>query len=189
MLKTRLQPRLDLMGFIAILAILFFHASARAEGIDSSRIQKLYMDGEFEPAIAILELDLKSDKRIRHNDSVFIFKHLGVMYAATYETRERGKFFMFQLLQVEPTAKIMDMYASDMIYMIFKNIQDEFQTKRARLHPDGSGLPATDPRPKPKSSPALRTGIWITMAVLAVGVGSYFLIASLSSSGGGSHNF
>lgn len=159
--------------------------TAHAEGVDSSRVQKLYMDGEFEPAIAILEMDLKSGKNLSHNDSVFIFKHLGVMYAATYETRERGKAYMFQLLMVEPTAKIMDMYASDMIYMIFKNIQDEFETKRARLGPE---RPAAKPPEKEPKGSGLRTGIWIGAAVLAVGVGAYLILAS-QSSGGGKHSF
>lgn len=101
--------------------------------IDSASVRKYYLDGEFEQSIVILETGLKEIHTLRHNDSVFIFKHLGVMYAARYETREKGKFYMHQLLMTEPTAKIMDMYASDMIYMIFKNIQDEFETNRVRL--------------------------------------------------------
>jgi hypothetical protein len=163
-------------------------AAAPPTGIDSIKVHKLYMDGEFEPAIAILESALKAQKNLSHNDSVFIFKHLGVMYAATYETRERGKLYMHQLLMVEPTAKIMDMYASDMIYMIFKNMQDEFQTNRARFDA-GKGDPVQgDPNPKQPESHA-RMLIWIGAAVVAVGVGTWVLIASMSSGGGGSHNF
>ncbi len=83
----------------------------------------------------MLEGDLK-EKRLRsHGDSVFAFKHLGVMYAAQEATREKGKYYMLQLLYVEPTARIMDMYASDMIYMIFRNIQEEFSHDPGRHRP------------------------------------------------------
>src|SRR5438445_6042485 len=86
--------------------------------LDSALVRKYYMDGDFDPAIEILEKGLKEKRHFNHNDSVFIYKHLGVMYTARYENRERGKYFMHQLLITEPTAKIMDMYASDLIQMI-----------------------------------------------------------------------
>jgi hypothetical protein len=163
-------------------------------GIDTNLIRKLYMDGDFDPASEILEKELKSDFTLNHTDSVFIYKHLGVMYAARYETRERGKMYMHQLLMTEPTAKIMDMYASDMIYMIFKNIQDEFETNRARLvraqslvnqnpPPDSTG----SPKPNPGSGKTL--AIWIGAAAIGLGVGAYFLITGLSSGGSSTHSF
>jgi hypothetical protein len=106
--------------------------NSRTTAVDTGRVRKLYMDGEFEQAIAILDTCLKAKRAYSHADSVFIFKHLGVMHAARYETRERGKMYMHALLMVEPTARILDMYASDMIYMIFKNIQEEFEANRFR---------------------------------------------------------
>ena len=75
--------------------------------VDSAKVHKLYLDGDFDEAIVLLENNLKDTRQYRHEDSVFIFKHLGVMYAAQYETREKGKYFMHRLLMVEPTAKIM----------------------------------------------------------------------------------
>src|SRR5690606_38683278 len=50
-----------------------------------------------------------------------------------------------QLLLTEPTARILDMYASEMIYMIFKNIQAEFESNRAGFadrNPDGGSKDA-----------------------------------------------
>lgn len=108
-------------------------ATERPRLLDTALIHRTYLDGDFEPAIDMLETARKHGGPFSHADSVFIFKHLGVMYAAKYETRELGKQNMMQLLHTEPSARIMDMYASDMIYMIFKNIQDEFEMSRARL--------------------------------------------------------
>jgi hypothetical protein len=89
---------------------------------------------------------------------------------------------MHRLLMVEPTAKIMDMYASDMIYMIFKNIQEEFEQNRMQLtaHGQGGGGPAT-PRAdstEPKASNG-KKWIWAGAAVatVAAGVGVYYLLA------------
>jgi hypothetical protein len=168
--------------------------AGRNPGIDTNLVRKLYMDGDFDPATEILEAELKSDKTLNHADSVFIYKHLGVMYAARYETRERGKMFMFQLLLTEPTARIMDMYASDMIYMIFKNIQDEFETNRARLarakgHVDGNGLTDTTSAKSKDSTGSKHLAIWIGAAAISLGVGAFFLISSQAGSSGGTHRF
>lgn len=106
---------------------------ARRAAFDTTSIHKQYLEGDFEEAIDKLETGLKYVTPLSHEDSVFIFKHLGVMYTAKYETREKGKQYMLRLLDVEPTARLMDMYASDMIYMIFKNILDEYELAKAKL--------------------------------------------------------
>ncbi len=54
------------------------------------------------------------------------------MYTATYATMKKGKQYMYQLLTIEPSVRIMDMYASDMIDMIFRNVQSEFEIRHAR---------------------------------------------------------
>jgi hypothetical protein len=163
--------------------------------LDSARVHRMYLEGEFDAAIAILEDNLKETRQYRHEDSVFIFKHLGVMYAAQTETRERGKYYMHKLLAVEPTARIMDMYASDMIYMIFKNIQEEFASTRMLLAERQGNAARTDSRPvrkreqpseaKPRPAGASKEKpsegkkwMWagIAVAAVAAGGGAYYLI-------------
>jgi hypothetical protein len=123
-----------------VISILFFLGMLRAAPsitvnrlLDTTSIHKIYVDGDFDQATDMLETALRDGTKLGHRDSVFAFKHLGVMYAAKYETREKGKKYMMLLLQTEPTAKIMDMYASDMIYMIFKNLQDEYSLSLAKM--------------------------------------------------------
>ena len=113
--------------------------------LDTVDIRKKYLDGDFDLAIESIEDALKYGGPFSHQDSVFILKHLGVMHSAKYETREKGKRYFMELLAVEPTAKILDMYASDMIYMIFKNIRDEFETR----HPGKFTNPGKRPEPEP----------------------------------------
>jgi hypothetical protein len=157
--------------------------------LDTAKIRSLYLDGDFENAIEILEAGLKEKRPFVHGDSVFIFKHLGVMYAAKYDTREKGKYYMHQLLATEPTAKIMDMYASDMIYMIFKNIQDEFESTRVKMDRAESNYvgntrannsdPASTPEAvKPKESGSGNAALyWVGAGVVTAGVAAYFLLA------------
>jgi hypothetical protein len=159
--------------------------------MDTAALHATYLDGDFDKAIRIMEAALKNKKNpVSHADSVFIFKHLGVMYAATPATREKGRYYMAQLIYIEPTAKILDMYASDMIYLIFRNVQEEFANK----HPNVASpvaVAAVDtapktaaPPPEAKPAPAARspgrsrkTIYWVAGGAVAVGaVGLLFVL-------------
>src|SRR5688500_10033923 len=59
--------------------------------LDTAQVRRLYLDGDFDEAIDKVETSLRYGTGHTHVDSVFAFKHLGVMYAAKYETREKGK--------------------------------------------------------------------------------------------------
>jgi hypothetical protein len=96
---------------------------------------------------------------------------------------------MHLLLLVEPTARILDMYASDMIYMIFKNIQDEFDATRTRLGRaeknwkgnQEDSMPSAKtppPRAEPKQSES-HALVWVGAgtAVVAAGVAAYFIFS------------
>jgi hypothetical protein len=161
-----------------------------SDRLDTVEVRRLYQDGDFERAIPIVERALKAGLVRTHRDSVFAFKHLGVMYAASETTRERGKYYMLQLLHIEPTARIMDMYASDMIYMIFRNMQEEFALAQAKLdragaHVSGNQAAArTEPRPaRPKTAEPSRekssrkAWYWIgaVSVVAGVGIATYIL--------------
>jgi len=104
---------------------------------------------------------------------------------------------MHQLLMVEPTARILDMYASDMIYMIFKNIQDEFEETRGKLaraesHVAGNSQSRPSDEQSSQKSPAEKSLpkeasesnghhaiYWVGASTVAVaaGVAAYFLLA------------
>jgi hypothetical protein len=110
---------------------------------------------------------------------------------------------MHRLLTVEPSAKIMDMYASDMIYMIFRNIQEEFEQNRmfmgmqrqSQIRADtpsaGAGTrakkdtPRTDPRASDSRSSGGKKWIWggFAVAAVAAGVGAYVLMNDHGVSG------
>ncbi len=169
------------------------NVQSTAAPFDTVAIHAMYLDGDFDKATVIIEKALNSKQPLHHGDSVFAFKHLGVMDAAQQSTREKGKYYMVQLLNLEPTAKILDMYASDMIYMIFKNIKEEFdesqmRLRRAEAHVQGNrntttiAPPDSTTKKNPPAQEAKSAGhshlYWIGgagAAILGVGVVAYML--------------
>jgi hypothetical protein len=158
--------------------------------LDTALIHGQYLDGDFDQAIHALDAALKGRRPLSHADSIFAFKHLGVMYAATPATREKGRYYMLQLISIEPTARILDMYASDMIYLIFRNIQEEYEKKHGKVAiaepvDTASAAPAApdpEPAPVPVAAPAApkrnRTLYWAAggAAVAAGAAGLLFIL-------------
>jgi hypothetical protein len=154
--------------------------SKEAPPLDTAKIHMVYLDGDFDQAMKSLEIQLKSKRPMTHAESVFVYKHLGVMYAANATTREKGKYFMYQLINIEPTAKILDMYASDMIHLIYRNVQEDYEMKRsktARLYDPAPAAPAPDtvkaaPAPAPvaaaRPQSRSRTAYWVAGGAVAV---------------------
>jgi hypothetical protein len=147
--------------------------------LDTAAIHALYMEGEFESATEQLERAIGEGLLKSHADSVFAYKHLGVMYAAKYETTERGKNFMYLLLTIEPSVKILDMYASEMIYMIFRNVQAEYLLRTGRPN-DSTAQVAKDSSKGGPSIKANRSRAWPywaagALALAGAGTAAYFL--------------
>jgi hypothetical protein len=53
-----------------------------------------------------------------------------VVYSASPETREKGRYYMMRLLELVPTAKLIDMFVSDEIDRIFEKVREEFYAKQ-----------------------------------------------------------
>jgi hypothetical protein len=181
--------RIVILAYSLLGLFTFGFGDATAGILDSASISQFYKGGDFDKAVPILDSLLKS-KRVRtHRDSVFAFKYLGVMYLANDKSRELGKYYILQLLLLEPGERLLDMYPSDKIYAIFKIVLDEFTAAQSKLNPQ-SGFLATAPEapkeselaPPPKKSvakkwPKRRTYYWVgAVSVMAViGVATYLI--------------
>jgi hypothetical protein len=160
--------------------------------LDQDAVRKLYGDGDFDPAINLLEAFQKSHSRFTREESLMVYKYLGVMYSADLATREKGKNYFYKLLKIDPDAKILDLYVSIVVQEIFKSTLDELMgqssiaSKRQAGPASGQGDGATPtngmpgrrdpeaPRPKPEVRKSHAAYWWIGGAALAVGVGGYF---------------
>ncbi len=98
--------------------------------LDQVTVKRLYGDGDFDQAISMLENFEKSQKQFTREESLTVYKFLGVMYSATPATREKGKSYFYKLLKVDPDAKILDMYVSIVVQDIFKNTLDELMEQQ-----------------------------------------------------------
>lgn len=176
-------------------------APASREDLDQKRIHSDYNDGNFEKVVAALEGYMAAHKTYSFQDSVFIAKHLAVVYSANPDTREKGKYYMYRLLTLLPSAKLVDMYVSDEIDRIFDKVREEFVSRQRGFGVDTAriavpekapmGSRGKEPGPKGKEPPldpeasASSTGdkghkgLWIAggAAVAAAGLATaYFLL-------------
>jgi hypothetical protein len=124
-------------------------AAAATLPLDQQAVRSYYGDGDFGPAISLLEDFQKTHSRFTREESLMVYKFLGVMYCADQSTREKGKTYFYKLLQVDPQAKILDMYVSIMVQEIFRSTLDELMGEQSQ-RPSGqrtaavSGMGATD---------------------------------------------
>lgn len=174
-------------------------SAVSTQPLDQALVKKYYGDGDFDPAIALMEDFQKSHSNFSREESLMVYKYLGVMYCADNGTREKGKTYFYKLLKIDPEAKILDMYVSIVVQDIFKSTLDELMgqsgfpgtTNREDRLSGSDSKPGHDafPAPKDGKSAALsekkNTAVywWVGGLAVAAGVaGGYYLYASSTGS-------
>jgi hypothetical protein len=165
-------------------------------GLDQKKIHSDYNDGNFEKVTAALEGFMATHKTYSFEDSIFIAKHLAVVYTANPETREKGKYYMYRLLALLPSAKLVDMYVSDEIDRIFEKVREEFMARQQSFGVDTArvSVPAKSPTregreaasgpvPAPvgrEESNSHKTTYLVVggTAVVALGIAAYFVFSA-----------
>lgn len=185
----------------AMLIVSCFRGAAPSAGtpgpFDRDRIHADYEGGDFDRVIRSLERFRDSGRPCGRADSLFMEKHLGVVYAANPATRERGRYHFLRMLAIDPGADLLDMFVGDEVDGIFGKVRREFAlTEASKAGPKAPakksagptpGLdlwslgptpaPAPQPVPIPASRPAWREpGFWIGggAAVAVIGLTLYF---------------
>ena len=180
------------------LGFLLFCEPVRAAGetLNQAKIHGDYNNGDFDKVEQELEAFKSRHKTYSREDSVFIAKHLAVVYAASQETREKGRYYMFQLLDLLPSARIVDMFVSEEIDRIFDKVKEEFREKQLAM----GKSPAKEPEPSEANPPhetppsghptgsrpagpdhASGAKYWVVGGIglaAVAGVGAYFLMAN-----------
>ena len=118
----------------AFLALLPLGIAAAGKPLNQIAIHYQYNDGDFPAVITAIDEFTRAHKTYSRADSVFIAKHLAVVYTANPDTREKGKYYMYQMLDLIPSGDLVDMYVSDEIEKIFSYVKKEYDVKnRERL--------------------------------------------------------
>jgi hypothetical protein len=112
---------------------------AKAAKLDTAAAHAIYTDGDFDEVIAKLEPYLTQKLPMSRAESLFVFKHLGVIFSKDAASREKGKYCFRKLFDLNPEAQILDMYATDDIYAVFRLVRDEW----ALSHPEYAAANAT----------------------------------------------
>jgi hypothetical protein len=173
--------------------------SSQARALDKERIHGYYSEGSFELVTGALEDFLRRNRAYAREDSLFIYKHLGVVYAAGTASREKGRYYMLRLLETDSAANLEDMYVGDEIQGVFGKVKAEFDLRQANLAMQKSRQPALKPESKPdsgpaatpraeaprgKAAPAMRrrsnAGFWIVTGagLVATGAIAYYILES-----------
>ncbi len=140
-------------GPLKVFLVFFYLATAVSfsSELQKDQIHQDYNDGNFEKVVQDIKAFQKENKSYKREDSIFIAKHLSVVYTANPESRELGKYYMHQLLQLMPKAELVDMFVSDEIDRIFQKVRKEFVVRQ------GSFGVSEEEVHSPKSAPATQT--------------------------------
>ena len=133
--------------------------------LDQARIHSYYTDGEFDKVIKDLEAFSKSRRACTHAESVFVEKHLSVVYAAHPGTRELGRYHMYRLLDLSPGSDLLDMFVGEEVGGVFEKVGKEYalrnpakaaanNTAKAAAKTAAPSGAHAGPNPKPRSAPS-----------------------------------
>ncbi len=181
-------------------------SESKGQSLNRTLVSEAYSDGDFDRVVSQLEADLAAPQGLSHSDSVFAYKYLSVVYCAYSKTKEKGKYYMFRLLELDPKAELTELFVSDEVDLAFAKVRREFavtQAKQAKASSpsspttpalsDGKGVEpeSTDTKGKQlisnSSSPSRQPdrekhiGYWVAGGALAAGVvtvATYFILNS-----------
>ncbi len=144
-------------------------------------IHAKYRDGSFEIVVDTLEAFLKTHRIFRREDSLFIAKHLAVVYASNPASREKGKYHMRRLLESDPSANLMDMYVSDDLDRVWEKVRAEYFA--ARGGPPREKSPVRNETPAHKEYSTFKVAAWTGIGIAATGLVAYFLLGGSETGG------
>jgi hypothetical protein len=145
-------------GKILLIACVIAATTATAMAtpdLDQKRIHELYNDGDFDGVTQQIAAFRQQSAGFSREDSIFIAKHLAVVYAANPRSVGQGKYWMNELLKLRPAADLVGMYVSDEIDRIFESVRREFLAGQrfSGADPDRTAAPASPKAPEEAAQP------------------------------------
>lgn len=99
--------------------------------LDKPAISHSYFEGEFARILPPLETYRQNfPKSATKEDSIFVYKYLSVIYASDPSTKAKAESYMVQLIKLMPTIELIDLYISDNIESIFKNVKEKYEQQQ-----------------------------------------------------------
>jgi hypothetical protein len=126
----------QVLGYLVFVILIASSSWASSERLDRISVQRDYRDGNFEEVTRFITTFQQRNPKCQPDDSLFIAKHLAVIYASSPATREKGKYWMYQMLTLSPSANLLDMFVSEDIDHLYDKIRLEFEAS----HPNAASL-------------------------------------------------
>lgn len=133
-----------LAAFCFLLLLPLQAAPSASAPLDQKDIHAAYNEGDFDKVTALIDAFTKANRTYSRADSIFIAKHLAVVYSAHPQTREKGRYYMYRLLEMMPSAELVDMFVSDEIDRIFDKVRREFIARQKGFGVDSARISMPD---------------------------------------------
>ncbi len=178
---------------VLILAFVFLSVAQDMESPDSDslsksyaisdeyrkKVENWYYQGEFEEATESLEYLIRSKKLKTKDDSIFVFKYLGIIYASDIETETKGENYLYRMLTISPDANVSDMRLSEYLESLFYRVSYRFYQNQLD---ENKIQTKSEPKPEPqkKSPPPKKEKEGVPSWVWYAGAGAAAVVGTLS---------
>ena len=140
--------------------------------LSKKAIEHLYFQGYFGKIIQILEKFRHSGKMVYKEDSIFVYKYLGVIYGSDPQNKLKGEGYLYSLFKLSPEETLYDMHLSGGIGQLVNNVRmrflKDFPEYTQKPVENLDSIPSTS---VPESNRDNRKWIWgIIGGVVAVGL-------------------
>lgn len=101
--------------------------------IDTLNLQQIrsqYSDGNLDSVVLFIDSFRAKHTRYSLRDSVFIAKYLGVVFTANPDSKEKGKYWFYKMLQLAPRENLLDLYVGESVEHTFDKVKEEFIVRR-----------------------------------------------------------
>ncbi|HAO99560.1 MAG TPA: hypothetical protein DCQ83_05900 [Fibrobacteres bacterium] len=110
--------------------MLLCSAFVHAQVVSRDQIEAYLSEGDLDKAEQSMLAFLNRPGEVTYQDSVYLLKNLGVLYASTPEKQGKADTLFQHLLDLDPFASLFDTYASNAIMSRFQNIRREYQKRK-----------------------------------------------------------
>ena len=123
------MPRIRAV-WVSVLFSLWAAPPSSAQGIPQEQIDAFLQEGEVDKAESALKEFLDKPDVLSYQDSVYLLKHLGVLYASNPKKQAEAERLFYRLLELDPFSSLHDTYAGSAILGRFQKIRRDVQRKK-----------------------------------------------------------